>query len=74
MIYFGVNLQRKVFPTFHYALKPGGFLMLGSSETVSASLEMAAAAFMPKVYTSFSRDTVWFIRSLDCLATCRFAS
>ena len=27
------ELQRKVLPIFHYALNPGGFLLLGSSET-----------------------------------------
>lgn len=34
LIYFGVSLQKKVLPMFHYGLKPTGFLMLGSSETV----------------------------------------
>ncbi|MBA3684458.1 MAG: PAS domain-containing protein [Planctomycetes bacterium] len=34
LIYLGPQLQRKVLPTIHFALKPGGFLMLGSSETV----------------------------------------
>ena len=34
LIYFGPVLQRKALATFHYALKPGGFLMLGPSESV----------------------------------------
>jgi two-component system, chemotaxis family, CheB/CheR fusion protein len=34
LIYFGASLQKKVIPMFHYGLKPTGFLMLGSSETV----------------------------------------
>lgn len=34
MIYLEQNMQRKAFPTFHYALKPGGFLFLGASESV----------------------------------------
>jgi len=34
LIYLGPPLQRKVFPLFHYALKPNAFLMLGASETV----------------------------------------
>jgi two-component system, chemotaxis family, CheB/CheR fusion protein len=33
LIYLGLPLQQKVFPTFHYALKPTGFLLLGSTET-----------------------------------------
>ena len=36
LIYFGSVLQRKALSIFHYALKPGGFLMLGPSEGVSA--------------------------------------
>ncbi len=34
MIYMSGNLQEKLIPLFHYALKPGGFLFLGTSETV----------------------------------------
>mgnify|MGYP000910477914 CR=1 FL=1 len=33
LIYLGVPLQRKIFPVFHYALRTGGFLLLGASET-----------------------------------------
>ena len=38
LIYFGPLLQRKVLATFHYALKPRGFLMLGPSESVGQLL------------------------------------
>jgi two-component system CheB/CheR fusion protein len=34
LIYLGSDLQKKLIPLFHYALVPGGFLFLGSSETV----------------------------------------
>jgi two-component system CheB/CheR fusion protein len=34
LIYMGSNLQEKLMPLFHYALNPGGFLFLGTSETV----------------------------------------
>jgi two-component system CheB/CheR fusion protein len=34
MIYMGPELQKKLIPLFHYALKPGGWLFLGSSESV----------------------------------------
>ncbi|MBV8811931.1 MAG: PAS domain-containing protein, partial [Acidobacteriaceae bacterium] len=34
LIYFGSQLQRQLIPTFHYALRPDGFLLLGSSETI----------------------------------------
>ena len=34
LIYFEAALQQKIIPAFHYALKPNGFLVLGSSESV----------------------------------------
>jgi len=40
LIYFGRDLQKRVLPTFNYALKPAGFLILGSSETVTASTDL----------------------------------
>ncbi len=40
LIYLSPLLQKKVLPIFHYALKPGGFLMLGSSETTGSAPEL----------------------------------
>jgi len=40
LIYLGPVLQRKVLPILHYALRPEGFLVLGTSETVGASAEL----------------------------------
>lgn len=34
LIYFGPSLQKKIFELFHYALNPGGLLLLGKSESV----------------------------------------
>lgn len=34
LIYLSLELQRKIIPMFHYALNPGGILVLGSSETI----------------------------------------
>jgi two-component system CheB/CheR fusion protein len=34
LIYFGVEAQNQVIPTFHYALRPDGYLFLGSAENV----------------------------------------
>ncbi len=34
LIYFGLALQRRVLPTLHYALRQGGFLVLGRAESV----------------------------------------
>jgi two-component system CheB/CheR fusion protein len=35
LIYFGADAQNQVIPTFHYALRPQGYLFLGSAENVS---------------------------------------
>jgi two-component system CheB/CheR fusion protein len=42
LIYFDAALQRKVLPTFHYALRPQGFLVLGTAESVSGFSELFA--------------------------------
>jgi chemotaxis methyl-accepting protein methylase/signal transduction histidine kinase len=42
MIYLEPSLQRKVVPMFHYALKKGGFLFLGASESISGFGELFA--------------------------------
>jgi PAS domain S-box-containing protein len=34
--YLNVNLQKRLLPVFHYALRPGGFLFLGRSETIGS--------------------------------------
>ena len=35
LIYLGADLQKRVIPILHYALKPNGFLLLGGSEGVT---------------------------------------
>ena len=35
LIYLGPDVQDQILPTFHYALRPGGYLFLGTSESVS---------------------------------------
>jgi two-component system CheB/CheR fusion protein len=37
LIYFSSNLQKDVFPLFHYSLNPDGILILGKSENTSNS-------------------------------------
>ena len=36
LIYLGPLLQKRAISLFHYALKPGGFLVLGSSESIGS--------------------------------------
>ncbi|HEY3296613.1 MAG TPA: chemotaxis protein CheB [bacterium] len=43
MIYMGPELQRRVLRLFHYALKPGGYLFLGSSESVGEFSDLFTA-------------------------------
>lgn len=38
LIYFDQSLQNRIFDIFHYALKTGGILFLGKSESVNANL------------------------------------
>ena len=40
LIYLDTVLQGRVMPIFHYALKPSGFLLLGTSESIGASLDL----------------------------------
>ncbi len=40
LIYFNSELQRRLIPLFHYSLRAGGVLALGSSETVGRSQSM----------------------------------
>src|SRR6185295_5581507 len=35
LIYLGADVREQVIPTFHYALRPDGYLFLGSAENVS---------------------------------------
>lgn len=37
MIYFSAELQKKVVPSFHYALNPGGMLFLGTAESIAGA-------------------------------------
>jgi two-component system, chemotaxis family, CheB/CheR fusion protein len=34
LIYMGSELQKQILPTFHYSLRPHGYLLLGTSETI----------------------------------------
>jgi two-component system CheB/CheR fusion protein len=40
MIYLEPGLQKKLFPTFHYALKPQGYLFLGASESIGSFTDL----------------------------------
>ncbi|MGI8432093.1 MAG: CheR family methyltransferase [Chthoniobacterales bacterium] len=44
LIYLEPELQKKIFPAFHYALKPDGYLFLGASESIGGFTELFAPA------------------------------
>lgn len=51
LIYLSPALQKRVIPTFHYALNPGGFMVLGASETIGSHTDLFAVVDQPnRVY------------------------
>ncbi|MBV9551412.1 MAG: PAS domain-containing protein [Alphaproteobacteria bacterium] len=42
LIYLDTDLQSQLIPVFHYALRPGGFLFLGSSENLTRHSDLFA--------------------------------
>jgi two-component system, chemotaxis family, CheB/CheR fusion protein len=56
LIYFGPVLQRRVVPVFNYALRPNGYLILGSTESIAGF----ANYFIPadRKYKIYSKKTV----------------
>jgi two-component system, chemotaxis family, CheB/CheR fusion protein len=42
LIYFGADYQSRVIPVFHFALRPRGYLFLGTAENVSQFAELFA--------------------------------
>ncbi len=68
LIYLSPVLQKRVIPTFHYALNPGGFLMLGTSESVGSFTDLfeivdsshriySKKSSVPRQYPHFNTDS-----------------
>lgn len=55
LIYLETEPQKKVIDTFHYALKPTGFLFLGKSETIGSPNDMFVS--LDKKVKLFSRSS-----------------
>lgn len=62
LIYFGPHLQKKLIPLFHYALRPGGFLLLGPSESITSHRDLFRAV---DVKARLSQRLSTAIRSLN---------
>jgi two-component system CheB/CheR fusion protein len=56
LIYLEPRLQERVFATFHYALRPEGFLVVGPAETAGASSALFSA--VDEKHRIYSRKTV----------------
>jgi two-component system CheB/CheR fusion protein len=63
LIYMEPSTQRKILPLLHYALKPTGFLVLGSSETAAASELFEMEDARHKIFTSRAGRTRLGLRS-----------
>ena len=57
LIYFDTALQRRLIPLFHYSLRPGSILLLGSSETVGRFSQLFVP-IDPKRRLYLRQDTV----------------
>jgi two-component system CheB/CheR fusion protein len=56
MIYMSQVLQKRILPLFHYALNPGGILLLGSSETIGGFGDLFVS--LDKKHKVYTRKTV----------------
>ncbi|MDP9199244.1 MAG: chemotaxis protein CheB, partial [Pseudomonadota bacterium] len=56
LIYFDATSQGRLLPLFHYSLRPGGLLLLGSSETVGKSNHLFATIGESKRRLFLRRD------------------
>ncbi len=58
MIYLGPVAQQKILQSFHYALKPMGYLLLGKSEGVSNSNELfVQSGKVGRIFTKTSKSS-----------------
>ena len=57
LIYLGPDAQTKVIALFHFALRPGGFLLLGTSETVGhADGQFETVAKSERIYRHIGKN------------------
>lgn len=74
LIYFDLTLQRRILPLFHYSLRSGGMLLLGSSETVGRlnhlfePLQPKMRLYRCKRYQS-SRHSEFLLKSFPPMST-----
>ncbi|MBD2415762.1 ATPase [Nostoc calcicola FACHB-389] len=66
LIYLGSPVQKKLLPIFHYGLKPTGYLMLGTSETVGEFTDLFA--LVDRKYKIYSRKMGSARLSIDLIS------
>ncbi|PHJ56925.1 ATPase [Nostoc linckia z18] len=66
LIYLGSSAQKKLLPIFHYGLKPNGYLMLGTSETVGEFTDLFA--LVDRKYKIYSRKMASARLSIDLIS------
>ena len=67
LIYLTTDLQKQLLPLFHYSLKPGGLLFLGSAETVGSQIDLFSATNIKSKL--FWRSTTTFRNGLVIFPT-----
>jgi two-component system, chemotaxis family, CheB/CheR fusion protein len=67
LIYLAATIQKKVLPIFHYGLKPTGYLMLGTSETVGEFTDLFA--LVDRKYKIYSRKMAPARLGIDLIAS-----
>jgi two-component system CheB/CheR fusion protein len=60
LIYLDATLQRRLISVFHYALRPRGFLMLGSAETTGSQSWFTVVDKKWRLYRKAPVDTIAF--------------
>ena len=58
LIYFTVELQKKLLPMFNYCLNPGGILFLGSAESIGSFTDLYTPLDIKMRLYQRSNDTV----------------
>lgn len=61
LIYLNAEAQKKLLPLFHYSLNPGGFLFLGSSESIGGSTDLFSS--MENKWKIFKRRETAIVRN-----------
>jgi two-component system CheB/CheR fusion protein len=67
LIYLSTTLQKKILPSFHYGLKPTGFLILGTSETTGEATDLFT--LIDKKHKIYARKLVPARLSLDLITS-----